>query len=152
MMTEPGHYAHGVDDKTRSYARWLHGQGYTPGQIGELLGSGVDLTLAEVALVLHALADALHASGTLTPEARRHRQDSEPPLLTVPQAAHRLGCSAMTIRRRIDARRFPAVKIGNRAMVPRSFVDRLLALAESGRTVIVEEAAAEWMAAHESRS
>ena len=88
------------------------------------------------------------------PEPRRHRRlpDAhpvpEPPLLTVQQAALRLGCSAMTIRRRIDARQFPAVKIGSKAMVPRSFVDRLLALAESGRTVVVEQAAAEWTAAN----
>jgi excisionase family DNA binding protein len=68
------------------------------------------------------------------------------PLLTVHQAATRLGCSDMTIRRRIDARQFPAVKIGNKAMVPRSFVERLLALAESGQTVVVEEMAAEWAA------
>ena len=70
----------------------------------------------------------------------------EHPLLTVRQAAAKLGFSAMTIRRRIDARQFPAVKIGSKAMVPRSFVERLLELVESGRTVVVEEFATEWAA------
>jgi excisionase family DNA binding protein len=69
----------------------------------------------------------------------------EHPLLTVRQTAAKLGFSAMTIRRRIDARQFPAVKIGSKAMVPRSFVDRLLKLVEDGHTVVVEEFASEWM-------
>jgi excisionase family DNA binding protein len=68
------------------------------------------------------------------------------PLMTVREAAECLGCSEMTIRRRIAARQFPAVRIGRKSMIPRSFVDRLLAQAEAGYTVVVDEAAAEWKA------
>ena len=68
------------------------------------------------------------------------------PLITVQQAAEMLGCSDMTIRRRIAARQFPAVKNGRKSMIPRSFVERLVADAEAGRTVVVEEAVEEWRA------
>lgn len=50
----------------------------------------------------------------------------------------------MTIRRRVEARQFPAVKIGCKALVPRAFVERLIADALAGRTVVVEEYAAVW--------
>lgn len=69
------------------------------------------------------------------------------PLMTIRAAALALGCSDMTIRRRIEARQFPAVKIGSKALVPRAFVERLLADALAGRTVVVEEYAASWAAA-----
>jgi excisionase family DNA binding protein len=68
------------------------------------------------------------------------------PLMTVQQAAELLGCSDMTIRRRIAARQFPAVKNGRKSMIPRSFVERLVAEAEAGQTVVVEEAVEEWRA------
>jgi excisionase family DNA binding protein len=76
----------------------------------------------------------------------RPGRSAEHPLITVAETARMLGYSDMTIRRRIDARRFPAVKIGSKAMVPRAFVERLLAAAQSGRTVVVEEIAAQWAA------
>jgi excisionase family DNA binding protein len=69
------------------------------------------------------------------------------PLMTIRAAALALGCSDMTIRRRIEARQFPAVKIGSKALVPRAFVERLLADALAGRTVVVEEYAAAWATA-----
>jgi excisionase family DNA binding protein len=72
------------------------------------------------------------------------RPDDEHPLMTIRAAAVALGCSDMTIRRRVEARQFPAVKIGSKALVPRAFVARLLADALAGRTVIVEEYAAAW--------
>jgi excisionase family DNA binding protein len=68
------------------------------------------------------------------------------PLITVSQAAQMLGFSDMTIRRRIEARQFPAVKIGSKAMVPRTFVEELLDAAAAGQTVVLEEFAAEWSA------
>jgi excisionase family DNA binding protein len=68
------------------------------------------------------------------------------PLMTVQQAAELLGCSDMTIRRRIAARQFPAVKNGRKSMIPRSFVERLIADAVAGQTVVVEEAVEEWRA------
>ena len=82
-----------------------------------------------------------------TPPARTSRGD-EHPLITVHAAAIALGYSDMTIRRKVEARQFPAVKIGSKALVPRAFVDRLIADVLAGRTVVVEEYAAVWAAEH----
>ncbi|SDG28360.1 excisionase family DNA-binding protein [Pseudonocardia oroxyli] len=68
------------------------------------------------------------------------------PLMTIHAAALALGCSDMTIRRKVEARAFPAVKIGSKALVPRAFVERLIADALAGRTVVAEEYAAAWAA------
>lgn len=76
----------------------------------------------------------------------RKEHPTDHPLLLVRQAADMLGCSEMTIRRRIYARQFPAVKIGRKAMVPRAFVEQLLAAADAGETVVLEEFAAAWAA------
>lgn len=78
---------------------------------------------------------------------RTRGPDDEHPLMTIHAAAIALGCSEMTIRRRVEARQFPAVKIGSKAQVPRAFVARVLADALAGRTVVVEEYAAAWMSA-----
>jgi excisionase family DNA binding protein len=85
---------------------------------------------------------------TRSPRVRRPRivHPENHPLMTVQQAAELLGCSDMTIRRRIAARQFPAVKNGRKSMIPRSFVERLVAEAEAGQTVVVEEAVEEWRA------
>lgn len=64
--------------------------------------------------------------------------------MTVGEAASALGFSHMTIRRAIAAREFPALKIGHKALVPRAFVDQLLAAACSGETVFAAEVAADW--------
>jgi excisionase family DNA binding protein len=74
------------------------------------------------------------------------------PLLTVRSVAAKLGCSEMTIRRRIYARQFPAVKIGRKTMVPREFVDELLAAASAGHTVVLEEFATAWLASRGATS
>lgn len=74
----------------------------------------------------------------------RRTPDDQHPLMTIQAAARALGYSDMTIRRRIEARQFPAVKIGNKALVPRAFVEQLLADAMAGRTVVAEEYAARW--------
>lgn len=76
---------------------------------------------------------------------RTRAADDEHPLMTIHAAALALGCSEMTIRRRVEARQFPAVKIGSKAQVPRAFIARVLADALAGRTVVVEEYAAAWM-------
>ena len=65
--------------------------------------------------------------------------------MTIHAAAQALGYSDMTIRRRIEARQFPAVKIGSKALVPRAFVEQLIADALAGKTVVVEEYAAAWL-------
>lgn len=70
----------------------------------------------------------------------------ESPFLTVQQTADQLGYSHMTIRRRIDAGELPAIKIGSKAVVPRVFVDALVAAVMSGRTVDVDVFTAEWSA------
>lgn len=75
---------------------------------------------------------------------RRRDVADEHPLMTIHAAALALGYSEMTIRRRVEARQFPAVKIGSKALVPRAFVARVLADALAGRTVVVEEYAAAW--------
>ena len=51
-----------------------------------------------------------------TPLPRRAKDTH--PLMTIHAAAQALGCSDMPIRRRIEARQFPAVKIGNKPQVP----------------------------------
>jgi excisionase family DNA binding protein len=82
--------------------------------------------------------------GTVLPG--RVPRSMEHPLMSVSDAARALGFSGMTVRRRIKARRFPAVTMGTKAMVPRAFVTAVLKEAHSGRTVVVEEFAEEWMA------
>lgn len=74
----------------------------------------------------------------------RIARSAEHPLMTIHAAAQALGCSDMTIRRRVQARQFPAVKIGCKALVPRAFVQRVIADAFAGKTVVVEEYAAAW--------
>src|SRR5919205_4516184 len=77
--------------------------------------------------------------------SRRIDPGGEPhPLITIHQAAQALGFSDMTIRRKIEARQFPAVKMGCKALVPRAFVEQLIADALTGKTVVVEEYTAAW--------
>lgn len=83
------------------------------------------------------------STSSRVPLPRRSPDDAHP-LMTIHAAALALGCSDMTIRRRVEARQFPAVKIGSKALIPRSFVEQILADALAGRTVVVEEYAAKW--------
>lgn len=83
-----------------------------------------------------------------TPLARTTR-GGEHPLMTIHAAALALGYSDMTIRRKVEARQFPAVKIGSKALVPRAFVEQLIADAMAGRTVVLEEYAAAWLQEHD---
>jgi excisionase family DNA binding protein len=66
------------------------------------------------------------------------------PLVSVRVAAEMIGVCEMTIRRRIRKRQFPALRTGRKSMIPRSFIERLLAQAEAGQTVIVDEEAGCW--------
>ncbi len=61
------------------------------------------------------------------------------PLISIPAAARMLGFSEMTIRRAVKTKRFPAVQIGTKALVPRAFVEQLLNAAATGQTVVVED-------------
>lgn len=83
--------------------------------------------------------------GTGIPTARIERAGAEHPLITIHAAAQALGFSDMTIRRKIEARQFPAVKMGCKALVPRAFVEQLIGDALTGKTVVVEEYAAAWI-------
>ncbi len=89
----------------------------------------------------HENASARRRTGLLPP-ARKNPG----PWLTVEETAAALDVSAMTVRRRIKARQFPAVVIASVTRVPRAFVERLIQAAEAGETVVVEEYAAEWAA------
>lgn len=71
------------------------------------------------------------------------RRDENDELITVEQAAKMLHVSPPTIRRRVNARQFPAIVIGA-VRIPRVFVEWLLASAKAGRTVFVDEYAREW--------
>jgi excisionase family DNA binding protein len=92
------------------------------------------------------VTDASGPARSRTVRLPRITRPADHPLMTVREAAERLGCSDMTIRRRIAARQFPAVRNGRKSMIPRSFIERLLAQAEAGRTVVVDEAVQEWRA------
>lgn len=88
----------------------------------------------------------MHESESRITRQRRTGTMPDHPLMTVSQAAAMLGCSSMTIRRRIDARQFPAVKIGCKALVPRAFIEALVDAAGAGQTVVVEEFVRTWSA------
>ncbi len=64
--------------------------------------------------------------------------------ISVSHAAELLGCSGLTIRRRIRERRFPALKIGSKALIPLSFVEKVLADALAGKTVVIDEYVDSW--------
>ncbi len=78
------------------------------------------------------------------PTPTRPMAASDHPLISIQEAAAMIGCSHMTIRRRVWARQFPAVQIGTKAVIPRAFVETLIADAMAGRTVVVEEYAQAW--------
>ncbi len=61
-----------------------------------------------------------------------------------------LGCSEMTIRRRIYGRQVPSVRIGRKALLPREFIEQLLASAAAGNNVVLEEFTAEWLKSRET--
>lgn len=71
--------------------------------------------------------------------------------IPVERAAKLLGCSGLTIRRRIRERRFPALKIGSKAVVPLLFIERILADTMAGKTVVLDEYVDSWLReAHDS--
>ncbi len=95
-----------------------------------------------------SVADARPSTNTGAPRVRlpRIERPADHPLMSVKEAAAALGCSEMTIRRRITARQFPAVRTGRKSMVPRAFITNLVAQAEAGKTVVVDEAVEDWRA------
>ncbi|MFC3981395.1 helix-turn-helix domain-containing protein, partial [Streptosporangium jomthongense] len=65
-------------------------------------------------------------------------------LLPLKQVAVMLGVSRMTVDRAVKAGEIPSVKFRSTYKVPRTFIERLIAAAESGQSVVVEEYAAAW--------
>ena len=71
--------------------------------------------------------------------------------LNVDEAAEAFEVSRETVRRMVHQGRLPALVLGSggqaQIRIPRTFVDRVMTEVESGRTVVMAEAAAEWSAA-----
>ncbi|WP_322770420.1 excisionase family DNA-binding protein [Frankia sp. Cr1] len=63
------------------------------------------------------------------------------PLMTVREAAQALRVSEMTVRRAIHDRAMPAVVVGRAYRVPRTFITRLLDVADGGLTAVAAELA-----------
>ncbi|MGI5422961.1 excisionase family DNA-binding protein [Actinomadura luteofluorescens] len=94
-----------------------------------------------------------HIESAVRPLAGRSRQaikaagaPKSDDLMPVKAAATALDVSEMTVRRALEAGDFPGLQIGRTYRVSRPFVEALLAEVRSGRRVIVEEFAAEWLA------
>jgi excisionase family DNA binding protein len=70
--------------------------------------------------------------------------------MSVDEAAEAFEVSRETIRRMAHQHRLPALITGSggqaQIRIPRAFVDRVITEVESGRTVVMAEAAAEWTA------
>lgn len=66
--------------------------------------------------------------------------------VSVDRAAELLECSGVTIRKRIRERRFPALKVGSKALIPLAFIEAVLADALAGKTVFLDEYANSWTA------
>jgi len=90
--------------------------------------------------VIRALAGALTNGNTLpTPSAD---PAADKPLLDLEETAGLLGVSRMTVARMADEGRLPSV------VIPRAFVDRIVADASAGAEVDLEQYTAAWLAEH----
>jgi excisionase family DNA binding protein len=96
--------------------------------------------------VIQAIGALIEATGQPQPSPSVRRAGGEPPLLTVPETARMLRVSEMTVRRAIADGDLPVVQFRRRYHVPRGFVEHLLASAEGGAQVVVEDYAAAWSA------
>lgn len=63
-------------------------------------------------------------------------------LLPISEVAPRTGLSRWTIYRRINSGEWPSVRSGRAHLIPRAFIDRLIAESEDGSQVIASEGAA----------
>jgi excisionase family DNA binding protein len=68
--------------------------------------------------------------------------------MNVDEAAEAFDVSRETVRRMVHQGRLPALVMGTggqaQIRIPRAFVDRVITEVESGRTVVMAEAAEEW--------
>lgn len=74
-----------------------------------------------------------------------HRADGGQ-LLPVSVVSARTNLSRWTIYRRIRSGEWPSGRSGRKHLIPRAFVDGLVAEIEAGRQVIAEDYASEWFA------
>jgi excisionase family DNA binding protein len=88
-----------------------------------------------------------------TPEHSEHTDGEAPAgkdrrqLLPVPDVEDRTGISRWTIYRRIHSGKWPSGRSGRQHLIPRAFVDGLVAEIEAGRQVNAEDYAAQvWLA------
>lgn len=75
-----------------------------------------------------------------------HESLQSPPLISVRETAALLECSRVIVYRRFHEGVFPGRKIGRKIDLHRPFVAALHAAIRSGRSVDVDEFAADWMA------
>jgi excisionase family DNA binding protein len=69
-------------------------------------------------------------------------------LLTIEEARGRLRVSRATIVRAIKARDIPYVRFRRTYRIPAGFINRVLAAANRGETVVIEEFGHQWLAEH----
>lgn len=67
-------------------------------------------------------------------------------LVSIAEAATRLGVSKMTIRRRIQSKTWPSGRCGKKHLLPLSFVEGAVAAIESGCGIDLDEFAATFLA------
>jgi excisionase family DNA binding protein len=60
--------------------------------------------------------------------------------LPIPEVAEMLGVSQMTVRRAVDSGEFPHVPVRSKKLVPRTFVEALLAVPKWGAEPDIEVA------------
>lgn len=81
------------------------------------------------------------------PEPTEHHTVSLPDrrqLLPVSEVAARTGLSRWTIYRRINSGVWPSGRCGRNHLIPRAFIDGLLAAVESGRQVSFDDFGRSW--------
>jgi excisionase family DNA binding protein len=101
--------------------------------------------------VIRALAGALTTGGA--PTVQSGDPGGGRPLLDLEETAELLGVSRMTVARMADEGRLPSVvirrgRVQKTRRIPRAFVDRMIADADAGAQVDIEEYAVAWLAEH----
>lgn len=97
--------------------------------------------------VIKRLAQALLAAGTTQSASPVRKRDAGQPLLTLEETAKRLRVSRSTVDRAVRAGELPVIKFRGTFRLPAAFVERLIADAEAGSQVVVEDYARDWIAA-----
>jgi excisionase family DNA binding protein len=86
-------------------------------------------------------------------EARERAQNADGAvLLPIAQAAARLGISRMTVYRRIKSGAWPSGRCGRNYLIPRAFIEGLLAEISAGRQIDHMDFAAAWFAQRDAQA